>query len=273
MQTQTDVLFESTGEMTPTCRTGLEHLLTALADTKLLLGYHFGEWTFGTPELEAAVASCSLAQSELGHVRLFHAILKRHYDVDPDQAVEGRVATQFANVDFLDRPIQHWPGVVAMNFIVDLAVTRVLHTLRGSAFKPLRMSVDKMIDEERYHIHHGQGWFRTLAARTDGTRDALLARAREALESVAIWLGPADHEEDHALMDAGIKSQSNADIWHALLDDVARAARAAGVGVDAAPPASFDGWNPATRRLADGGPDEEILYHLRGSKNEIFKRS
>jgi ring-1,2-phenylacetyl-CoA epoxidase subunit PaaC len=273
MQTESEVIFESTDEMTAPCRSGLEHLVTALADTKLLMGYHFGEWTFGTPELEAAVASCSLAQSELGHVRLLQAILKRHYHLDPEQLVETRKASEFANVASLDRPVQRWTGLVAMNFIVDLAVTRVLNALRGSAFKPLRMSVDKMIDEERYHIHHGQGWFRTLAARTDGTRETLLERVHEALEAVAVWLGPADDAEDHALIDAGIKTHSNADIWSAFMDDVGRAAGAAGVQIAVTPPVSFTGWNPATRRLAPGGPDEEILYHLRGSKNEIFKRS
>ena len=33
----------------------------------------------------------------------------------------------------------------------------------------------------------------------------------------------------------------------------------------------WNGWSPSTRRLGVGGPEEEILYHLRGSKNEVFK--
>ena len=63
MTTATPMVFDSAQELSETSREGLRCLLTACADTKLLLGFHYGEWTFGTPELEAAVASCSLAQA------------------------------------------------------------------------------------------------------------------------------------------------------------------------------------------------------------------
>ncbi|MFQ5753745.1 MAG: hypothetical protein ACE5HI_17290, partial [bacterium] len=33
----------------------------------------------------------------------------------------------------------------------------------------------------------------------------------------------------------------------------------------------WDGWNSQTRRIQKSGPDEQILYHLRGSKNKVFK--
>ena len=48
-------------------RDGTRAALLACADTKLLLGYHYGEWTFGAPALEAAIAACSMGQDELGH--------------------------------------------------------------------------------------------------------------------------------------------------------------------------------------------------------------
>jgi ring-1,2-phenylacetyl-CoA epoxidase subunit PaaC len=270
MTDQTIADFETTAGMKPSCVAGLRQVLLACADTKLLLGFHYGEWTFGTPELEAAVASCSLAQAELGHVRLLHAVLAKHFDEDPDELVDAREPQAFASVGFLDRPMADWAGFVAANFVVDLAVTRQLHALRDSAFKPIRMSLDKMLDEERYHLHHGRGWFRTLAARDD-QRDLLVQRVSEALASVVEWLGPPDEAGDRALVGAGIKAMDNAAVRDAVVRDVTDLAGEAGIALDIALPSAFDGWTPDNRRLGGNGPDEEILFHLRGTKNEVFK--
>jgi len=264
--------FDSTGGMHDACRRGLRHVLLACADTKLLLGFHYGEWTFGTPELEAAVANCSLSQSELGHVRLIHGLLKKHYDDDPDALIDTRGADAFANVSYLDKPLAGWPAVVAMTAIVDLAVTRMIHSLRASTFKPLGMSVDKMLDEERYHIHHGRGWFRTLAARDGPRREALETQVALALEAAAEWFGPND-DEDRALVDHGIKAMSNRDLFDALIEDVREMTTPVEMTVHKPMP-TFGDWTASTRRVGGpgaGGPDAEILYHLRGSKNEIFK--
>src|SRR3972149_5763036 len=119
--------FESLAGMPAEGAEGLHHLLWALADTKLLLGYHYGEWTFGTPALEAAIANCSLPQTALGHVRLLHGILKAHLGADPDGRVERRSAREFASVAFLDQDLPDWASVVAATYVVDLAVSQVLH--------------------------------------------------------------------------------------------------------------------------------------------------
>jgi phenylacetate-CoA oxygenase PaaI subunit len=263
--------FDSLEGMSEACARGLENLLWALADTKLLLGYHYGEWTFGTPELEAAVANCSLSQSELGHARLLHAVIKKHWGEDPELLLERRAPQEFANVAYLDHPVGNWAGYVAMNAVVDLAATRVLHALQDSAFKPLRMSVDKMLDEERHHLHHGRGWFRSLAARGGDDAGALAEASREALRTVAVWLGPADDAGDRALVAAGIKGAANADLFSTLVGDLTGLARDAGLPLEVARPASFGGWDPRTRRMESRGPADEIVFHLRGSANELFK--
>lgn len=260
--------FDSTDAMGDVCARGLRHLLLACADTKLLLGYHYGEWTFGTPELEAAVASCSLAQAELGHVRLLHALLARHFGDDPD-ALVAREPGRFANVRYLDGPVSSWEGFVALNSIVDLAVTRTLHALRGSAFRPLRMSVEKMLDEERYHLHHGRGWFRALGARDD--RAALLAETARALDAVIEWFGPEHDEEDAALIAVGVKSAASPAVRRAVVGDVTGLAREVGLALHAPEAPDLTAWRPDNRRAGGGGPDPAILFHLRGTKNEIYK--
>ena len=265
--------YDSIEGMEADCAKGLRHLLLACVDTKLLLGYHYGEWTFGTPELEAAVASCSLSQAELGHVRLFCAVLHKHFGDDPDQIIEGRPAHEYANPRFLDRSIPDWPAFVAMNYVVDLAATRLLHALRGSAFLPVRTNVEKMLDEERHHLHHGRGWFRTLAGGSRADRELLARRVGEALETVLEWMGPADHAEDRALVAARVKAEDNGTVAEAVRGDVLALATQMGLEVPHRDPTSFDGWDPATRRVERGGPEAQILAHLRGSKNAVYKLS
>jgi ring-1,2-phenylacetyl-CoA epoxidase subunit PaaC len=263
-------VYETGSALPEVCRPALRDLVVACADTKLLMGYHYGEWTFGTPTLEAAVAHCSLAQSELGHVRLLHGILKSHFDEDLDGLVEGRPAEAFACVAYLAEPLPDWPAVVAMNLVVDLAVTRVIHSMRESAFLPMRACAAKLLDEERYHAHHGHGWFRALAGQLDD-RERVAECVREALADTRTWYGPDTDGADRALVDAGVKAASNADLAAALHGDIARAAAAHGleVAVPSAPEAAS--WTAARRRAGGNGPSEEVLYHLRGTKNAMFK--
>jgi phenylacetate-CoA oxygenase PaaI subunit len=263
--------LESLSGMPAEAVDGLQQLLWALADTKLLLGYHYGEWTFGTPELEAAVANCSISQAELGHVRLLHGILKKHWNDDPDDLLDTRRPDAFANIAYLDDPITDWTGVVAMNAVVDLAATRVLAALETSSFKPLRMSVGKMLDEERHHAHHGRGWFRTLGRRGGDVAKQLGVAASRAMATAVVWMGPAEDAGDRALVAAGVKSATNQDTLAGLSSDVGALAKDAGVTLPPVMVASYRGWNPRTRRAGSRGPTEDIVFHLRGSANAMFR--
>ncbi len=276
-----ETIFESTDGMNDVCKEGLRNLLLACADTKLLLGYHYGEWTFGPPEIEAAVACCSLCQGELGHVRLLHGLLHTHYGDNPTKLVEERNAETFANISFLDNEIKDWAEFVAANYLVDLAVTSVLISMQNSSFKPLHMSLEKMIDEERYHIHHGQGWFRTLAQKNADTRAVMERSAKNALESIVEWFGPVDEDEDRTLVEAGIKTQPNAEILQNFLNSLGGLSEKLHLNPEMTRAedghwlfnreVKWQGWNPKTRRVRKSAPDEQILYHLKGSKNNVFK--
>ncbi len=273
--------FESIDGMSAECKQALRNLLIACADTKLLLGYHYGEWTFGPPQLEAAIACCSLCQSELGHVRLLHGILNAQYKDDPNALVEFRQATEFANVAYLDREIKDWSDFVAANYLVDLAITTLFFSMKESTFKPLHMSLEKVLQEERYHIHHGQGWFRTLAQKNARTKKAIAKSSQRALEKIVEWFGPPDSEDDKLLVAAGIKCESNAVILGSFINEVGAVADSSKLDLGLSRSKSqnwkfkhkvkWNGWNPATRRINQTGPDESILYHLRGSKNKVFR--
>lgn len=273
-------VFDSVEGMTPVCKTALRNVLLACADTKLFLGYHYGEWTFGPPEIEAAIACCSLCQTELGHVRLLHALLNKHFGENPDELVEARKPTEYANISYLDQEIKDWPGFVAANYLVDLAVTTLLHSMQNSSFKPLHMSLEKMLQEERYHIHHGQGWFRTLAQKNETSKSEMAVKANAALQKVIEWFGPADDQEDAELVKAGIKKEPNQQVLQRYLGMLAELAESLQIDLgltqkggawQAQDMPEWNGWSPTSRRIGQTAPDEQILYHLRGSKNKVFK--
>lgn len=271
MSTVTTAEHETTASLDEATKAALHRLLRAIADTKLLLGYHYGEWTFGTPVLEAAVANCSLAQSELGHLRLLDGILKKHFGDDPDALLADRAPEAFANVRYLDHDLPGWTGCVAMTAVVDFAITGLLDALRNSAFRPVRQSIDKMLDEERYHVHHGRGWLRTWAARGDEERAALGAQVGVALAHVAEWFGPTGEADDQALVAAGIKTRTNSDILQTVQAEMSSLAADVGLSLPEAETVDFGAWTPANRRVGSGGPDAEILSHLRGDRNDLFK--
>jgi ring-1,2-phenylacetyl-CoA epoxidase subunit PaaC len=273
MTTATPPEYETAKDLDEATKAALHRLLRAIADTKLLLGYHYGEWTFGTPVLEAAVANCSLAQSELGHLRLLDGILKKFFGDDPDALLADRDPEAFANVRYLDHDLPGWAECVAMNAVVDFAITTLLNTMHDSSFRPVRQSVDKMLDEERYHVHHGRGWLRTWAARGDEERAALSAQAGAALAHVAEWFGPAGEADDEALVAAGIKTSTNTDILEVVRAEIDRLASDVGLSLPETEAADFGSWTPESRRSGPGGPEAEILSHLRGDRNDLFKLS
>ncbi|MFQ5772773.1 MAG: hypothetical protein ACE5HX_19715, partial [bacterium] len=130
-------------------------------------------------------------------------------------------------------------------------------------------------------IHHGQGWFRTLVQKSEATREAIEKSAQQALLKVIEWFGPPDSKEDNELVAAEIKLDTNAAILGKLLNELGNLAENLKVDLalskmdnnlwqyKTAP--QWDGWNSQTRRIQKSGPDEQILYHLRGSKNKVFK--
>ena len=271
MSTVTTPEYETTKELDEATKAALHRLLRAIADNKLLLGYHYGEWTFGTPVLEAAVANCSLAQSELGHLRLLDGILKKSFGDDPEAVLANRAPEAYANVRYLDHGLPGWTECVAMNAVVDFAITTLLNAMHNSSFRPVRHSVDKMLDEERYHVHHGRGWLRTWAAQGDEERMALSEQLGIALTHVAEWFGPAGETDDQALVAAGIKTSTNTEIFQMVQAEVGRLAAEVGLSLPEAEVLVFDSWTPVNRRVGPTGPDAEILSHLRGDSNDLFK--
>ncbi len=257
--------------------TALRETIVALSDTKLLLGYHYGEWTFGPPAIEAGIAACSMAQEEFGHARLLNGILKREFDLEIDPLNDTRPSEAFASIAFLDHPFQSWADLVAANAVVDQALSFVLTAFVDAGFEPLARVAPKMLLEERFHHDHAAGWVRLMEGRGGTARDALRSSLARAVRDAAVFFGPPGHDE--GLVAGGFKGTSDEDLrgrllsrLGGLLDDPAAAGLVRASDAWAlAEPIEWGGWDSTRRRLEAGGPDQGMLDELRGTKNVAFK--
>ncbi|MGH7557550.1 MAG: Phenylacetic acid catabolic protein, partial [Gemmatimonadota bacterium] len=245
--------------------------------TKLLLGYHYGEWTFGPPAIEAGIAACSMAQEEFGHGRLLNGILRREFELEVDPLNDTRPPEIFASIAFLDRPFASWADVVAANAVVDQALSLALSAFVGSDWEPMARVVGKMLMEEKFHHAHAEGWVRLMEGRHGAPRDATRKSIERALKDAAAFFGPPDH--DAVLIEAGLKRLREEDLRArlfrrvaSLLEDPATVGLVETDGVwSLAEPLDWAGWHSIRRRLDPGGPEQAILDELRGTKNVAFK--
>jgi len=150
---------------------GVQVLVAGLADNKLFLGRRYAEWCTAAPSLEAAVAAAAMAQDEIGHARSLYPLLK---DVaGASSEVEPETRTTFTNARFLDRPFGSWLDFVAANFLFDTAISILLDAAQDSTLIGLAQRAKRILEEERLHWLHGEGWTRRLATEGQAVREEL----------------------------------------------------------------------------------------------------
>lgn len=136
-------------------------LVAQLAETKLFLGTHYAEWCTGAPTLEAAVAAASMAQDEIGHARSLYPLLEELMGrpSETDLGMSDRALSTHA----FDAPFESWLDFVASNVFTDTALTIVFEAAAHSALEPLGQRARRIVQEERMHWLHAEGWTRRLA--------------------------------------------------------------------------------------------------------------
>lgn len=268
MTTTTSNELARAGDLAPDVRTTVRDLILILADSKRLLGMRYGQWILGAPELEAGIACASMAQDEWGHARLLYALLK-DFGEDIDRLEHGREPHEYRNMDALDREPQSWPELVALNALVDTALAVQLQALSNSAYVPLRQRVQKLLDEETFHVAHGTAWFRRIAGAGDAGRDAMRAAVAGVLPSVLRWFGP-DGTSVRLLQDASIMEGAGSSMRQTYLEQVGPLLALAD-GADAVQPEpDFSEFDEKTRRASGSVPDERTIAQVRGDRNRAF---
>lgn len=180
-------------------------VLSSLADNKQAIGRRYAYWCNGAPALEAAVAAAAMTQDELGHARTLYPLLEDFTQAEADPAqVEPVTRTLHYHLAFLDTDFQGWSDFVATNFLLDTALTTFFEAAQNSTYEPLRARSRKIIQEERLHFIHAEGWVRRLAYAGGAVRQALLNSLQALWNETLCWFGPQNDPTMQQLYREGI---------------------------------------------------------------------
>ncbi|MFQ5746950.1 MAG: Phenylacetic acid catabolic protein [Gemmatimonadota bacterium] len=269
--------FASAADLPEALRGHLGSLLLVMADNKRLLGMRYSEWILGAPTLEAGISCSAMAQDEWGHSRILYAMLK-DFGEDPGHLEHEREAEAYCGSELLDSAAGTWAELLALNLLLDAALTVQFEALLSSRFEPLHYKMRKLLEEERFHAGHGRGWV-TRLAETDAGRDALRSAFAPAWTSCLRWFGREDSEIVGALLEAGIVDADPNELRRRWLSAVGPAVADARLGLveadESGHPRStrapdWEDWDPARRRAATGGPDASTLARVRGDLNRAL---
>lgn len=183
----------------------LLQFIMAFADTKHFLGRRISEWVTAAPAMEASVAAANITQEELGHARSLFA-MARDIPGAPDELNTDTDLSrkEFYNITFLNNRWSTWFEVIATFFVLDSALTAIIHAAENSKLVPLKQRVTKILQEEHFHAIYCKGWITRLASAGAEGREQL-NRALERVCPIAVaWFGPPDDQSTVPLQVAGI---------------------------------------------------------------------
>jgi len=168
-------------------------VLSSLADNKQAIGRRYAYWCNGAPALEAAVAAAAMTQDELGHARTLYPLLEDFTQAEADPAqVEPTTRTLHYHLAALDHDFAGWSDFVATNFLLDTALTTFFEAAQNSSYDALRQRSRKVVQEERIHLMHAEGWVRRLAKAGGAVRAALIVALQRLWDETLCWFGLDD---------------------------------------------------------------------------------
>ncbi len=269
--------FRTADDVPAEVRDDLAALLLSLADNKRLLGMRYAEWLLGAPTLEAGIACSAMAQDEWGHSRILYAMLK-DFGENPGHLEHEREAAEYLNCELLDDPPGNWTGLVALNSLLDTALSVQVESLKDSRFEPLHYKVRKVLEEERFHFEHGRGWLARMGQTPNG-RAALEEALAPAWQSCLRWFGAPEGGLIARLYAAGVSDAGPEELRARWLQRVGAIVHETGLGL-----AELDGsgawrstidvdwsdWDTARRRSGAGALNAETLAGVRGDKNRTM---
>lgn len=247
----------------------LANWLTAMSDTKHLLGLRYAEWCTGAPELEADIAASAMAQFELGHARVLRGVLAGLSEDPRDETRDTDRAAWFS-VATLDRPFADWTELVVCNALVDTLLTANLRAALGGRFRPLTQRLRKVLAEEAYHGVHAGAWIGRLANGPEATREHLRGVVDDVWSDCLVWFGPPSGNGLDELHAAGVLGDDAAGLRARYAEAVAP--MFGGTDLELADGADIDwsDWNAASRRRGVPGFDERCFAMITGAKTRAM---
>ena len=231
---------------THTDNAALFGVLSSLADNKQAIGRRYAYWCNGAPALEAAVAAAAMTQDELGHARTLYPLLEDFTQgrADPRQ-VEPTTRTLRYSVAALDTDFRGWSDFVATNFLLDTALTTFFEAAQNSTYEPLRQRARKIVQEERVHFMHADGWVRRLAKAGGAVRAALIASLKGIWDETLAWFGPNDDPPMIQLRQEGVIDATPDELRARFLRKVMPVLNELDIDVPVAFDAATKQWEPS----------------------------
>lgn len=245
---------------------GADDFVQAIADTKLLLGHRYAQWTLAGQTLEDDIGGAASAQEEIGHVRqLFRALMDHGRD---RSWLEGnREPDEFANAAALDTNPDAWPAFLATAGPVDRAAWFLLDAIDHPDLDGL---ITKIGEDEYFHLEFHDARLEILAEDDPSTIES---RLDEVIPATLAFLGPAGYDSDaDPLYRTGFTDRPVSELRDAFrshYEDVLAGTPVSLENVAWSEP-DMDSWDPVRRRVEGGGITDEDLRQLRGEKNQVF---
>src|SRR5579864_5800236 len=236
-------------------------VLASLADNKQAIGRRYAYWCNGAPALEAAVAAAAMTQDELGHARTLYPLLEDFTQAEADLSqVEPMTRTLHYHLAFLDKDFAGWTDFVATNFLLDTALTTFFEAAQNSSYEPLRQRARKVVQEERIHAMHADGWVRRLAKAGGAVRSTLVASLNRLWNETLCWFGPNDDPNMQQLYREGIIDATPDELRSRYLQKIMPTLNSLEIGVpvsfnadtkrwEPSQPLPWQNWDPIARRI------------------------
>jgi len=220
-------------------------LLSSLADNKQAIARRYAYWSCGAPALEAAVAAAAMTQDELGHARTLYPLLEDFSQSELDLSqVDPVTRTLQYHLSYLDHDFQGWSDFVATNFLLDTALTTFFEAAQNSSYEPLSQRARKVIQEERVHFVHGDGWVRRLARMGKAVRASLVTSLSRLWDETLCWFGPNDESGMQRLYQEGILDASPDELRSRYLQKIMPTLHNLELTVPVASNATTKTWEP-----------------------------
>lgn len=238
----------------------------AIADTKLLLGHRYAQWSLAGPSLEDDIGGASAAQEEIGHVRQLNRVLEAQ-GRDKEWLNGDRDPGEFNNAASLDRIDGRWPAYMATIAPADRAAWYMIDAIDR---EDLEGMFTKMGEDEYFHLEYHDARLETLA---EEAPDVLQSTLAESIPHALALIGPESHDdEEDPVYQSGFTDRPVSEIRDSFAQhyrDLFADTDVSLDGVDWSAP-DPDEWDETRRRIDGGSISDEDATQLSGKKNEMF---
>lgn len=189
-----------------------------------------GTFITRTPGFRRKLALLAKVQDEAGHAQLLYnaaeTLGKSREDMIND-LINGK--SKYSNV--FNYPAKTWADTTVIAFLIDAAaiVNQVINS-KGS-YGPYARALERICQEEAFHLKYGHDAFVHLATGTDTQREMLQAALNRWWQPIMHFFGPSDKDSVHTqkLMRWKIKLASNDSMRQQYLDQYVPKIREVGI--------------------------------------------